>query len=102
MPRLFTYSFVPPAVPGALFMFPLAKIHQTRTAVSLAALALLLGGVTAGAQVTYDAQIPFNLSGLNPALVSPTGVAVAPDGTVYVADIQNSTTGRVLKITPSG
>jgi sugar lactone lactonase YvrE len=83
-------------------MFSLAKIPQTRTAARLSALALLLAGAAAGAQVTYDAQIPFNLSGLSPVLVSPTGVAVARDGTVYLADIQNSTTGRVLRITPGG
>jgi sugar lactone lactonase YvrE len=83
-------------------MFSLAKIPQTKTAVSLSALALLLAGSTARAQVTYDAQIPFNLSALSPALVSPSGVAVAPDGTVYLTDIQSSTTGRVLRITPTG
>jgi sugar lactone lactonase YvrE len=83
-------------------MFSLAKITQTRTAVRLSALALLVAGATAGAQVTYDAQIPFNLGGLSPALVSPSGIAVAPDGTVYLTDIQSSTSGRVLRITPSG
>jgi sugar lactone lactonase YvrE len=83
-------------------MFSLAKIPQTKTAVSLSTLALLLAGATARAQVTYDAQIPFNLSGLSPALVSPSGVAVAPDGTIYLTDIQSATTGRVLRITPTG
>ncbi|HEY4045232.1 MAG TPA: NHL repeat-containing protein, partial [Acidobacteriaceae bacterium] len=81
-------------------MFPLVKIPQTKAAVCLSTLALLLAGATARAQVTYDAQIPFNLNALT--LVSPSGVAVAPDGTVYLTDIQSATTGRVLQITPTG
>ena len=64
--------------------------------------AIVAGSATAFAQVTYDVQIPYNLSGLSPALVSPRGIAVAPDGTVYVTDIQSATTGRVIRISASG
>ena len=49
---------------------------------------------------TYKCR--YNLTGLSSALVSPRGIAVAPDGTVYAADVQSSTTGRVVMVTPSG
>ena len=82
-----------------------ARLYYSDAALSAAgfsALAFLVGGATAFAQVTYDVQVPYNLSGLSTALVSPRGIAVAPDGTVYVADVESASTGRVIMISPSG
>src|SRR5580704_1708194 len=83
-------------------MFSLSTISLPRAAAGLSALAVLVGGATAFAQATYDVQVPYNLTGLSTALVSPRGIAVAPDGTVYVADVESASTGRVIMISPSG
>lgn len=83
-------------------MFSFSPIGSPRVATGLSALAFMVGGATAFAQVTYDVQVPYNLSGLGTALVSPRGIAVAPDGTVYIADVESASTGRVIVISPSG
>ena len=83
-------------------MFSLSTISLPRATAGLSALAVLVGSATAFAQATYDVQVPYNLSGLSTALVSPRGIAVAPDGTVYVADVESASTGRVIVISPSG
>ncbi|HEV2276169.1 MAG TPA: NHL repeat-containing protein [Acidobacteriaceae bacterium] len=83
-------------------MFPHFPIRFPRAAAGASALAFLLAGPAGFAQATVNIEVPFNLSGLNTALVSPRGVAVAPDGTVYVTDVESSSTGRVLMIAPSG
>ena len=83
-------------------MFSFSTIRMPLSATGLFALAVLVGGATASAQVTYDVQVPYNLTGLSAALVSPRGIAVAPDGTVFVADVESASTGRVIMISPSG
>ena len=79
-------------------MFSFSPIRSSLAAGGFSALALLLTGTAAFAQATVDFQVPFNLAGL----VSPRGVAVAPDGVVYVADVESNTSGRVFRITPTG
>lgn len=83
-------------------MFSCSTIRLPRAATGLSALAFLVGGSTAFAQVAVDVQVPYNLSALGTALVSPRGIAVAPDGTVYIADVESASTGRVIVISPSG
>ena len=61
-------------------MFSFSPIRSSLAAGGFSALALLLTGTAAFAQATVDFQVPFNLAGL----VSPRGVAVAPDGTVNI------------------
>jgi|GEM_PF-5249031 len=72
------------------------RIHQTVLALTASA-AFLFAGTASFAQVAYDAQIPFSYANLN----DPTGIAVAPDGTVYVADIQSGTKAHLVRITPT-
>ena len=79
-------------------MFSLSPIRSSLAAGGFSALALFLTGPAGVAQATVDIQVPFNLAGL----VSPRGVAVAPNGTVYVADVESSNTGSVFRFTPSG
>lgn len=50
-------------------------------------------------QPTYDAQIPFASAGVSPALSAPAGIALEPDGTIFVADTGNK---RIVKIVPAG
>jgi sugar lactone lactonase YvrE len=83
-------------------MFTLSTRSLPRATAGLSALAVLVGGATASAQVTYDVQVPYNLSGLSTALANPYGIAVAPDGTVFVADVESASKGRVIMISPSG
>ncbi len=79
-------------------MFSLSSIRLSLAVVGFSTLALILSGPAASAQATVDVQIPFSPT----SLVSPRGVAVAPDGTVYVTDVKSSTTGAVYMITSPG
>ena len=74
------------------------RAHQTVLALTASA-AFLFAGTASFAQVAYDAQIPFKFS--SPNLSDPTGIAVAPDGTVYVADIQSGTKAYLVRIAPT-
>lgn len=81
-------------------MFRCHRIRLQHTAIALtASAAFLLAGTASFAQVAYDAQIPFSFS--SPSLTSPAGVAVAPDGTLYITDIQSSTKANLVRITPT-
>ncbi|HEX3941254.1 MAG TPA: NHL repeat-containing protein [Acidobacteriaceae bacterium] len=72
---------------------PLSKAFFT-----LSAFALLLAGSDAFAQVVYDAQVPFSDSSVT--FSNPDGVAVAPDGTIYVTDIEVGS-NALYRITPT-
>lgn len=81
-------------------MFRCHRIRLQETVLALtASAAFLFAGTASFAQVAYDAQIPFSFS--SPSLSDPAGVAVAPDGTIYVADIQTSSTANLVRITPN-
>lgn len=82
-------------------MFSFSAVRLSGLALGCSAIALLLGA-PGRAQVVYDAQVPFNVSGLASALTNPDGIAVTSTGVVYVADVESSTSGRVIQITPSG
>ena len=79
-------------------MFSLSSVRSSLAAGGFSALAFLLTAPAASAQATVDVQVPFSST----SLVSPRGVAVAPDGVVYVADVRSSNSGAVYRITPSG
>ncbi len=66
-------------------MFAIPRFRFSKSALlGLSALVAIAAVPATQAQITYDAQIPFSFSSLS--LVSPRGIAVATDGTVYVAD----------------
>src|ERR1700729_1466927 len=72
------YQFPLISVLGALPMFAIPHFHLSKSAVlGLSVLAAIAAFPAAQAQITYDAQIPFSFS--SPTLVSPRGIAVAPD-----------------------
>jgi sugar lactone lactonase YvrE len=82
-------------------MFATPHFRSSRSAIlALCALAAtaVFPAAQAQTQITFDAQVPFSFS--SPTLSGPLGIAVAPDGTVYLADVESSTTGQVVRITP--
>ena len=73
------------------------SLHLSKSAVlAFGALAALAAVPAAQAADTYAAQIPFSFTSLT--LVTPTGVAVAANGTVYIAD---PSLGSVVQILPT-
>ena len=82
-------------------MFAIPRFHLSKSAVLGLSVLAAIAAVPRQRKrrLPIDAQIPFSFS--SPTLVSPRGIAVAPDGTVYVADVQSGTTGRVVRITPT-
>ena len=82
---------------GVLLMLAFPSVHLSKSAVlAIGALAALAAVPAAQAADTFDAQIPFSFSSLT--LVTPTGVAVAANGTVYIAD---PGLGSVVQIVPT-
>jgi sugar lactone lactonase YvrE len=81
------------------------SFRATRTVLTAFSLLLVLplseAQVTSVPGVVVDAQIGFALtdSGSPVTLSNPSGVAIAPDGTVYVADSSNS---RIVEIATQG
>ena len=86
---------------GATRLFSL----RGRTALIFSGLSFLLpvteGQVTAVPNVVVDAQLGFRLTASDSplSLSNPAAVAVAPDGTIYVADSSNS---RIVEISTQG
>jgi sugar lactone lactonase YvrE len=78
-------------------MLAFPSLHLSKSAVlAFGALAALVAVPAARAADTYAAQIPFSFTSLT--LVTPTGVAVAANGTVYIAD---PGLGSVVQIVPT-
>ena len=74
------------------------RLSLSKAFCTLSASALLFAGTAAFAQVVYDAQVPFSYSAVT--FTNPDGVAVAPDGTIYVTDIETGS-NALYRITPT-
>jgi sugar lactone lactonase YvrE len=81
-----------------LTMLSRRRLPLSKAFFTLSASALLLAGSAAFAQVVYDAQVPFSYSSVT--FSNPDGVAVAPDGAIYVTDIEVGSNG-LYRITPT-